>query len=167
MSGNEDSDETGIIVAGKASDGHYFVKEDCSLRGSPNAWALASVRAYQQHQADRLIGEVNNGGDLVEVDIRTVGPSVSYKAVHASRGKQIRAEPIAALYEQGKVHHLGTFPLLEDQMCEWVPGQKSPDRMDALVWAITESDGRSRAIPSGHQSTAYIRQSVCAEGVLK
>ena len=84
---------------------------------------------------------MNNGGDLVEVNIRTVGPNVSYKAVHASRGKQIRAEPVAALYEQGKVHHVGCFPLLEDQMCEWVPGEKSPDRMDALVWAITELMG--------------------------
>ena len=85
-----------------------------------------------------MIGEVNNGGDLVEVNLRTVDRQISYKAVHATRGKVIRAEPIAALYEQGKVHHVGTFPQLEDQMVEWVPGDRSPDRMDALVWALTE-----------------------------
>ena len=138
VTGNEDSDETGIVAVGKSALGHFFVLDDESVQGSPNKWASAAVRLYHHRQADRLIGEVNNGGDLVEVNIRTVGPNVSYKAVHASRGKQIRAEPIAALYEQGKVHHVGTFPLLEDQMCEWVPGEKSPDRMDALVWAITE-----------------------------
>ena len=138
VTGNEDSDETGIVAVGKSALGHFFVLDDESVQGSPNKWASAAVRLYHHRQADRLIGEVNNGGDLVEVNIRTVGPNVSYKAVHASRGKHIRAEPIAALYEQGKVHHVGTFPLLEDQMCEWVPGEKSPDRMDALVWAITE-----------------------------
>ena len=141
VTGNMDSDETGIVVAGKGVNGHYYVMDDASIRGSPAAWAWQAVKAYQRWQADRLIGEVNNGGDLVEVNIRTVGPNVSYKAVHASRGKQIRAEPVAALYEQGKVHHVGCFPLLEDQMCEWVPGEKSPDRMDALVWAITELMG--------------------------
>jgi phage terminase large subunit-like protein len=99
---------------------------------------LAAVQAYNEFQADRIVGEVNNGGDLVEVNIRTVGPKVAYKAVHASRGKLIRAEPVAALYEQGKVHHVGFMPELEDQMCEWVPGESSPDRMDAHVWAVTE-----------------------------
>ena len=138
VTNTEGSDETGIVVVGKSALGHFYVTDDVSLQGSPNAWAMAAVKAYHHRQADRIIGEVNNGGDLVEVNIRTVGPNVSYKAVHASRGKQIRAEPIAALYEQGKVHHVGCFPLLEDQMCEWVPGEKSPDRMDALVWAITE-----------------------------
>jgi len=138
VSGSETSDETGIVVAGIAADGHIYVIGDHSLRGTPNEWAIAVSRAYHGAEADRVIGEVNNGGDLVEVNLRTVDRGISYKAVHASRGKAIRAEPIAALYEQGKVHHVGTFPQLEDQMCEWVPGEKSPDRMDALVWAITE-----------------------------
>lgn len=138
VTGDEDSDETGIVVDGIAANGHCYVLGDYSVRGSPNTWALAAVKAYHQHEADRMIGEVNNGGDLVEVNIRTVDRNVSYKAVHASRGKLIRAEPIAALYEQGKVHHVGTFPQLEDQMCEWVPGETSPDRMDAHVWAMTE-----------------------------
>lgn len=138
VTGSEESDETGIVVAGAAADGHFFVKADCSLQGSPNAWAVATVRAYHEHRADRIVGEVNNGGELVEANIRTAGPNVSYRPVYASRGKQIRAEPVAALYEQGRVHHLGAFPQLEDQMCEWVPGRKSPDRMDALVWAITD-----------------------------
>jgi phage terminase large subunit-like protein len=86
-----------------------------------------------------IVGEVNNGGDLVERNIKAVDLKIPFKAVHASRGKAIRAEPISALYEQGKVHHFGTFPQLEDQMCEWVPGiEKSPDRIDALVWSITK-----------------------------
>ena len=138
VTGNEDSDETGIITAGIAANGHIYVMADHSLQGSPNEWAIAVSRAFHQHSADRVMGEVNNGGDLVEVNLRTVDRDIPYKAVHASRGKLIRAEPVAALYEQGKVHHCGAFPQLEDQMCEWVPGGKSPDRMDALVWAITE-----------------------------
>lgn len=138
VTSNEDSDETGVVTAGVAANGHGYVIADDSLQATPNGWALKAVGAYDRHRADRIIGEVNNGGDLVEVNIRTVGPHVSYKAVHASRGKLIRAEPISALYEQGRIHHVGTFPLLEDQMCDWVPGQRSPDRMDALVWALTE-----------------------------
>ncbi len=136
VTNNPGSDETGIVIVGKAADNHCYVLADMSLQGSPNAWARKSVEAFEKHEADRIIGEVNNGGDLVEVNIRTVSPNIPYTPVHASRGKLIRAEPVSALYEQGKVHHVGTFPALEDQMCEWVPGQKSPDRMDALVWAI-------------------------------
>lgn len=135
---NEDSDETGIVTAGIAASGHCYVLDDSSLQGSANQWAVAAVRAYHKWEADRIVGEVNNGGDLVEVNIRTVDPTLPYEAVTASRGKLIRAEPVSALYEQGKVHHVGTFPQLEDQMVEWVPGERSPDRMDALVWAITK-----------------------------
>jgi phage terminase large subunit-like protein len=138
VSGAATSDETGIVVDGIAANGHYYVLADASIRGTPHAWALAAVRAYHQYRADRMIGEANNGGDLVETNIRTVDASVAYRAVHATRGKLIRAEPVAALYEQGCVHHAGTFPELEDQMCEWSPGDKSPDRLDAHVWAMTE-----------------------------
>jgi phage terminase large subunit-like protein len=97
------------------------------------------VSAYSKHSADRVVGEVNNGGELVESNIRTVAPDISYSDVHASRGKAIRAEPVSSLYEQGRVHHVGSYPALEDQMCDWVPGEsESPDRVDALVWAITK-----------------------------
>jgi len=143
VSSGDESAETGIIGAGIAADGQVYVLDDASLHGSPLDWARAVVRSFHRHKADRVIGEVNNGGDLVEVNLRTVDRSIPFRAVHASRGKLIRAEPIAALYEQGKVHHVGTFPQLEDQMCEWVPGEKCSDRMDALVWAITELTARA------------------------
>src|SRR5690606_11355674 len=113
--------------------------EDLSGKYSPNGWATIAVKAFHTWQADRIVGEVNNGGDLVESNIRTVGPNVPYKAVRASRGKRIRAEPVAALYEQGRVHHLYHFSTLEDQMCTWNPEtDESPDRMDALVWGLWE-----------------------------
>lgn len=134
----EGSDETGIAVAGLGEDGDAYVLDDLSLKASPHAWGTAAVEGYRHYQADRIVAEVNNGGDMVELTIRTVDQNASYKAVHASRGKQTRAEPIAALYEQGRVHHVGTLPELENQLCQWVPGDKSPDRLDALVWAITE-----------------------------
>lgn len=135
---NAESDETGIVVAGISRAGHGYVLADLTVHGTPAEWAWAAVNGYRHHEADRLIGEVNNGGEMVEFTIHTVDPTVAYSAVHASRGKQTRAEPISALYEHGQVHHVGAFPQLEDQMCTWLPGEKSPDRMDALVWALTE-----------------------------
>jgi len=137
----ETSAETGIIVAGIANVGdklHGYVLDDLSIRASPSSWATAAITGYHKHMADRIIGEVNNGGDMVDNTIHSVEKSVPFKPVHASRGKEIRAEPISALYEQGRVHHVGFFPELEDQLCDWVPGMKSPDRLDALVWALTE-----------------------------
>jgi len=116
------SDDTGIIVAGKGIDGHGYILGDYTVHTTPQKWAEAAITAYHQHQANKIIGEVNNGGDLVELNIKTVDPSVRFESVHASRGKATRAEPISALYEQGKVHHFGTFPELEDQMVEWIPG---------------------------------------------
>lgn len=141
VSDTETSAETGIIVAGIVDiDGitHGFILDDPSIKGSPNEWASAAVTGYYKQHADRIIAEVNNGGDMVESTIKTVDPNVPVKKVHASRGKYVRAEPVSALYEQGRVHHVGFFPELEDQMCEWEPGDKSPDRLDALVWALTE-----------------------------
>lgn len=140
VSSGEDSDETGIIVAGKGADGHGYVLDDLTCRMSPDGWATRAVNAYYKHEADRIVAEVNNGGDLVEATIRTVDRKIPYKAVRASKGKRTRAEPIAALYEQGKIHHVGSFPLLEDQMCNFTPDgyDGSPDRVDALVWALTE-----------------------------
>lgn len=139
----EDSDETGIIVAGIAMVNniiHGYVLEDVSMKGTPDQWAKKAVGMYKYWNADRIIGEANNGGDMIEALIRTVDAEASYKKVHASRGKQTRAEPISALYEQKRVHHVGMFPELEDQLCEWDPviSTDSPDRLDADVWALTE-----------------------------
>jgi phage terminase large subunit-like protein len=141
VTGNKKSDETGIIAGGIAATGHGYVLQDASLRGSPAEWARAGVRTFYARQADRIVGEVNNGGDLIEVNIRTVDRNVPFTAVHASRGKAIRAEPVAGIYEQGRIHHVGTFPQLEDQMCDWQPGDESPDRMDALVWLMWDLFG--------------------------
>lgn len=125
--------------------GHYYVVEDSSMQGAPLAWARAAVAAYHRHEADRIVAESNNGGEMVAQTIRTVDPSVPVKLVHASRGKQTRAEPVSAIYEQGLVHHVGSFPKLEDEMCLWSPGMESPNRMDALVWGITELLQRKQA----------------------
>lgn len=140
VTSGQGSDETGIVVAGLGVDGHGYVLADLSQKASPDAWARAACKAYADHDADRIVAEVNNGGDLVETVLRTVDPRAAYRAVHASRGKQTRAEPIAALYEQGRVHHVGSLPYLEDQLCTWDPSadSKSPDRLDALVWALSE-----------------------------
>jgi phage terminase large subunit-like protein len=138
VTSTEGSDETGIVVAAKGSDGRGYVLADRSLRGSPDAWARAAVDAAHEFKADRVVAEANNGGDMVELTLRTVDRSLPYRKVWASRGKQTRAEPVAALYEQGRCHHLGAFPELEAQMTGWVPGQSSPDRLDALVWAFSE-----------------------------
>lgn len=141
VTSNENSDLTGIVVAAKGEDGHYYIIDDLTLLGKPSEWATKAINAYHQYKADRIIAEVNNGGDLVEDVIRNIDNNVSYKKVSATRGKILRAEPIAALYEQGKVHHIGTFSKLEDQMCNFAGSdirQKSPDRLDALVWALTE-----------------------------
>jgi phage terminase large subunit-like protein len=136
VTSNEKSDETGIIVAGLAQDGEYYIVNDRSLVGTPSEWALEVVAAYQYHMADIIVGEVNQGGDLVETNIKNVDRNVNYLGVRATRGKLLRAEPIAGLYEMGKVHHVDYLPELEDQMISWAPGDKSPDRMDGLVYAI-------------------------------
>jgi len=132
--------ECGIVVAGIGEDGHGYVLNDVSESAKPDQWGLTAVTAYHANQADRIVAEVNFGGDMVESVIRTVDANVSYKPVHASRGKRIRAEPVAALYEQNRVHHVGSFPKLEDEMCDWDPNgdDPSPNRMDALVWALTD-----------------------------
>lgn len=134
-----DSDETGIIVAGLGPDGRGYVIDDLSGRFSPNDWARRAIAAYDEYHADRIVSEVNNGGDLVESVLRGGNWRGAYKAVHASRGKRTRAEPISGLYEQGRVSHLRAFPELEDQLCTFTSESLvSPDRLDALVWAFTE-----------------------------
>jgi hypothetical protein len=134
-------DEAGIITAGRVgtrAEGIGHIIADDSVQGSPKTWATAAVTAYHRHKADCIVAESNNGGEMVALTIETVDPKVKVKLVHASRGKQTRAEPIAAHYENGRARHLGSFPQLEDEMCLWEPGQDSPNRMDAMVWAMTE-----------------------------
>lgn len=136
----EDADETGIVVAGRGVDGQGYVLADVTCRLSPDGWARRAISAYRKHQGDLIVAEVNNGGEMVALTLRTVDATVPYKAIHASRGKRLRAEPVAALYEQNKVHHVGTFTDLEDQQCNFTPDgyDGSPDRVDALVYALTE-----------------------------
>lgn len=134
------SDETGIVAAGLNEEGVGVVLEDLSVKGSPQVWVRRVVEAYHRLTADRVIAEVNMGGDLVEQLLRLEDQTISYKPVRAMRGKVLRAEPVVSLYERGQVWHAGNFPTLEDQLCSYVPGttRKSPDRLDALVWALTD-----------------------------
>jgi phage terminase large subunit-like protein len=140
-SSNKTSDETGIIGVGLGVDGHAYVLSDNSLRGTPNQWASEAIRAYDYLEANEIVPEVNFGGELVTHTIKTIHRDriIPIKPVRATKGKAIRAEPIVALYEQGKIHHIGIFKELENQLCSWDPinDTKSPDRLDALVWALT------------------------------
>jgi hypothetical protein len=143
------ADEMGIIVAGKGSDGHGYTLRDASMRGTPAASVRRAISIYDTTQADVLIAEANNGGEWIETVVKFVAAEmhragerptahVHYKMVHASRGKQTRAEPVAAEYEHGRCHHVGVFPALESEQTGWVPGMPSPSRMDAAVWCFTE-----------------------------
>lgn len=140
ISSTDDSDETGIVIAGMGVDGLGYTLGDITGRMAPMQWARRAIEAYHDYSADLIVAEANQGGDMVSTVIAQVDPKVPVKLVHASRGKRTRAEPVAALYEQGKWVHLEPFPDLEDQMCSFTGelGIKSPDRMDALVWAVTE-----------------------------
>lgn len=167
VTSKEESDETGIVSTGrdKRFPPHFYVFEDNSDIMTPDGWAKRAVNSYHANKADRIIGEVNNGGEMVESTVRHVDPNVSYKAVHASRGKVVRAEPISALYEQNRVHHVGILGKLEDQMTDFNPStyrpgtDPSPDRMDALVWGLTEladsysGDGLVEYMRSGRADT--------------
>ena len=142
-SGGEHSAACGIVVAGLAADGSGVVLEDGTIgRAGPSRWAARAVGLYHAHEADCIVAETNQGGDMVASVIGTVDPLVPVKAVRARRGKWLRAEPVAALYEQGRVRHAARMPALEDEMCDFGPdglsGGRSPDRVDALVWALTE-----------------------------
>ena len=137
------ADACGIVIAGIGADGRGYVLADRTLRGhAPTVWAKAAVTAFHEFAADRIVAEVNQGGELVEGVIRQIDPDVPVRRVRATRGKWVRAEPVAALYERGLVSHAGAFAALEDQMCDYGPdgltGGGSPDRMDALVWALTD-----------------------------
>ena len=148
VSSGESSNETGIVAVGCDKDGNGYVLDDRSLKGSPTEWANAAIALYHRSNADRIIVEANQGGDMVRHTLHTVESQVPVKAVHATRGKRTRAEPVAALYEQGKIKHVGAFPQLEDQMCSWTVDSPSPDRLDALVWAVTELLIGSRLPPA-------------------
>jgi phage terminase large subunit-like protein len=140
---NRSSDACGIVVAAGLGDGRALVLADATVQGlTPQGWAARAVAQYHAHDADCIVAEVNQGGDMVASVIRSVDPAVPVRSVRASRGKWLRAEPVAALYEQGRVRHAARFPALEDEMCDFGPdglsAGRSPDRLDALVWAITE-----------------------------
>lgn len=134
------SNACGIICAGLGEDGRCYVLDDVTVQGArPAQWARRVVALYHARCADRVVAEVNQGGAMVEAVLREIDPDVSFRAVHATRGKQARAEPVAALYEQGRVSHVGGFPELEDEMCSVIGAAgMSPDRLDALVWAVTD-----------------------------
>lgn len=153
VSSNEDSDDTGIIVAARgphidypdkpctlpACPGHGYVLDDRTCHARPHVWAAEAVQAYDDWQADRIVAETNNGGEMIGELIHAVRPGIPYSTVTASRGKRTRAEPIAALSDQNRVHFIGSFPELEQQLYTWDPEntRESPDRLDAYVWAMT------------------------------
>ena len=139
VTANEESDETGIIVAGKNGQGELFVLADYTIKTSPMGWAQRAIDAYHEHGADAIIAEVNNGGDMIPTLIKNLNPNIRVTTVRATRGKALRAEPVASLYEQNRAHHVGQLDKLETQLTTWTPEDpKSPDRLDALVWAATE-----------------------------
>lgn len=143
---DERSDQVGIVVAGVGRDGHAYVLEDVTCKAPPAVWGKIAVTAYQRHGANAIVGETNFGGAMVQHVVKTAAAelqvSVPYIEVTATRGKVVRAEPFSSLYEQNKVHHVGRFPELEDQLCDMTTagfmGDRSPDRADALIWALTE-----------------------------
>lgn len=139
---NEESDEHGIIVVGLSDDQRGIVLEDASMTGSPGEWARGVASLYRTWGADAVVVEVNQGGDMVRHTLQTAAPNLSIREVRASRGKHIRAEPIAALYEQGRIAHVGAYPELETQMTQMTSGgyrgDGSPDRLDALVWGLSD-----------------------------
>jgi len=136
----ETSDETGIIVALLGENKEGYLAKDLSGRFTPDGWAKIAINAYHEYSADRIIAESNQGGEMIQAVIGNHDRTISVKLIHAAQGKRVRAEPVHQLYELKRVHHVGYFPDLEDQMCTWEPlgGQKSPDRLDALVYALTE-----------------------------
>ncbi|MDE2442086.1 MAG: DNA-packaging protein, partial [Betaproteobacteria bacterium] len=140
--GDDEGDDVGIVVAGRGVDGRGYVLADMTCKLSPDGWARRAITAFHQHQADRIVAERNFGGAMVAAVVRGADRSVPFKEVTASRGKAVRAEPVAALYEQGRVSHLPGLEALEDEMVLMTPGgfmgEGSPNRVDALVWALTE-----------------------------
>ena len=142
VSSHEHSDEHGVMVVAPSQSGHGYVLEDGSTRGAPEQWARRAIALYDRYDADGIVIEKNQGGDMCRHVIDSVRPGINIIEVHATRGKHVRAEPISALYALGRIHHVGTFPQLESQMCQITAsgyeGTGSPDRVDAMVWGFTE-----------------------------
>jgi predicted phage terminase large subunit-like protein len=157
---DEVGDDVGIVAAGLGDDGVVYILDDATVNWGPADWARRVVDTYKKHEGDMIVGEANFGGAMVEYTIRTIDKRVPYRPVHASRGKVVRAEPVAALYEQGLVRHCGSLSKLEDQMINMTQrgyeGTGSPDRLDALVWAVTDlvfgksARGGTIALQGGH-----------------
>jgi phage terminase large subunit-like protein len=147
VTSGEKADSTGIVVAGRTGDGHFYILEDATVRATPHNAMSRAVTAFHRWHADRIIGEVNNGGDYIEGVLRTVDPNVPYKSVRATRGKLVRAEPISALWEQGRGHIVGVLPELEDQMAGFTADTtESPDALDAMIWSAHELVGGTSAL---------------------
>ena len=166
---NADNDSIGIVVVGLGIDGNAYVVEDCTVKAGPATWGRIATGAFDRHQADVIVGEINFGGAMVESVIQTARPRTHYKQVTASRGKAVRAEPFSALYEQGKIRHVGFFRELEDELAGFsttgYTGSGSPNRADALVWALTElfpalvnprKQRQKAALPMNHGSEAWM-----------
>ena len=146
VTNTKDSDETGIIVCGSDAAGNGYVIADYSFKGSPYEWAKKAVDVFREHKADSILVEVNQGGDMVSAVLRQVDASLPIQEIRAHIGKKLRAEPVAAMYEQGRIHHVGTFDKLEEQMTTWTPDSPdSPDRLDAMVQAFSSLIGTSNA----------------------
>lgn len=157
----EESDQTGMAVVGRGTDGEFYVFEIEGYRMSPLGWGKRSIMFLDDYEADRIVAESNQGGEMVESNIRTVRANAPVKLIHAKRGKVIRAEPVAALYEQGRVHHVGTFEDAEDQMCAFPVATELDDMVDALVHAITELDeGGGPAAGGSGPAPATIREQI-------
>ena len=164
VTANKRSNETGIVAIGQTYKNHAVVLEDASGQYSPDGWADRAIKAYKQWHATRIVAENNQGGDMVEAVFRSRpdGALLPIKLVTATKGKIVRAEPVAALYEQRKIGHWGIFPKLEDQLCEFTGDdstEESPDRLDALVWGLTELLLTGRSVPyvavSGATAPSY------------
>ena len=166
----ENGAATGIIAAGVGTDNRGYVLDDATCRESPLGWARLAVALFDRYAADCIVGETNNGGEMVAATVRAVRPLVPFREVHASRGKWVRAEPVAALYEQGRISHIGTFADLEDEMVNFSPngmvGDKSPDRVDALVWALSELFPMITRVVKKPESTIPLPKLPNASGIM-
>jgi phage terminase large subunit-like protein len=162
----ETSSETGIVIGGVDENDHGYLLEDLSGIYTPAEWARLVIHAYDRHLADAVVAEVNNGGDLVERNLYATAEimflrgerrskEIRVKQVRAAKGKYVRAEPVSSLYEQGRVHHVGMFAELEDQLCVWLPGEDSPDRLDATVWAMTDLMLHDTGMDAGELAAAF------------
>lgn len=163
----EDGAATGIIAAGLGEDGRGYVLEDGTVRASPNGWGRRSVALYDRFSADAIIGETNNGGEMVKEVVRSVRSGIPFIEVHASRGKWTRAEPVAALYEQGRISHVGAFAALEDEMVLFGPNgivDGTADRVDALVWALAQLFPQLIAVRQPEEETDHIPQVITGVG---